>query len=60
MLDIFEIAKRINEAQAIRYGQKLGFPVERHYTDEELTEANAAIDQAERDLNQTNEAPRHD
>lgn len=55
MLDLFEIAKRINEAQAVRYGKKHGFTVERHYTDEELAEANAAIDQAERDLNQCKE-----
>lgn len=54
MLDLFETVKRINEAQAVRYGKKHGFPVERHYTDEELAEANTTLDQAEYQLNQIN------
>lgn len=55
-MDILESINRINEAYCV----KRDIPVTRRYRDDELTEARKALDQAERDLNHTNEAPRHD
>lgn len=55
-MDIFESINRLNEAYCV----KRDIPVMRRYRDDELTEAHQALERAEHDLNQTNEAHRHD
>ena len=46
-MDLLDSIDRLNEAYCV----KRGIPIARRYRDEELTEAQAALSQAERDIN---------
>jgi hypothetical protein len=46
---------RLNEAYCV----KRGIPITRHYRDDQLTEAHAALNEAERDIHTLQEESRH-
>lgn len=55
-MDMLDTIHRINEAYCV----KRGIPITRRYNDDELADAHAELDRAERELNQTIEVHRHD
>lgn len=55
-MDMLDTIQRINEAYCV----KRGIPVTRRYSDDELADARAELDRAERELGQDNKEIHHD
>jgi hypothetical protein len=54
-MDLLDTLHRLNEAYCV----KRGIPITRRYRDEELTDAHAALNEAERDILTLQQENRH-